>query len=195
MSDFTPEILQEEAAPCHAVNCQKCELSKQRKRVVWAEGNREAPLLILLDNPGLREDNEGHPFVCGTRQTLQYGFKESGLGLDRAYITYLLKCRPIRSYDKPLARSACFSHLESQLAQKKPRLLFGLGNTVVQSFFPDWEADVKSFRGKWHAFQGIQTTFSYHPLAVRRRPVLMKYFMEDFRLVVQRLNELQEEEV
>lgn len=181
MSDFKPEILPEEAPPSYAMQCKKCELSAQRKRVIWGEGNPEAPIFILLDNPGAREDKEGHAFVCGTRETLQYGLREAGLDTNSVYVTYLLKCRPIRAYNKPFAREACSPHLQFQLGMKKPLLLLGLGNTVAQFFFPD--ADVKSLRGTWHSVQGIPAAFSYHPLAVRRRPVLMKYFIEDVKLV------------
>ncbi|TDF98716.1 uracil-DNA glycosylase [Paenibacillus piri] len=190
MADFKAEILQEEASPPHAAQCQRCELSKQRQRVIWGEGNPHAPVFILLDNPGLREDKEGNAFVCGTRETLQYGMREAGFDVNLVYVSYLLKCRPIRAYNKPLAREACFSHLQLQLEEKKPLLLFGLGNAVVQSLFPDQDADVKSFRGTWHTVQGISAAFSYHPLAVRRRPVLMKYFVADLKLVAGKINSL-----
>jgi DNA polymerase len=50
--------------------------------VIWGEGNPNAPIFIILDNPGAREDREGTPFVCGTRETLQYGMMEAGLDID-----------------------------------------------------------------------------------------------------------------
>ncbi|WP_240420094.1 uracil-DNA glycosylase [Paenibacillus periandrae] len=170
----------------HAAQCERCELSKQRNRVIWGEGNPDAPIFILLDNPGSREDKEGNSFICGTRETLQIGMREAGLDVALVYVTYLLKCRPIRAYNKPLAREACYSHLQLQLKEKKPFLLIGLGNVVVQTLFPDHEADVKSYRGKWHEYQGVPITFSYHPLAVRRRPILMKHFVEDIKFVVEK---------
>jgi uracil-DNA glycosylase family 4 len=188
MPYFDPEILPEESPPSFAVECQRCELSKQRQRVVWAEGNPEAAIFILMDNPGLRENREGVSFVCGTRETLQYGLREAGIDIGLVYVSYLLKCRPIRAYNKTLARETCFSHLQFQLEGKKPRLLLGLGNTVAESLFPQREADVKGFRGKWHMFNGIPTALSYHPLAVRRRPALMKYFLEDLRFFSEKIN-------
>lgn len=112
MTDFKPVILQEESAPLHAKECQQCELSKQRNRVIWGEGNPQAPIFILLDNPGAREDREGNSFLCGTRETLQYGMREAGLDINSVYVSYLLKCRPVRAYDKPAAREACSSHLD-----------------------------------------------------------------------------------
>lgn len=190
MTEFKPEPLPEEEAPPFAAQCRMCELSRHRKRVVWGEGNPDAPLFILLDNPGLREDREGNPFVCGTRETLQLVMNEAGLGADSVYVSYLLKCRPIRAYDKPLAREACFGHLRYQLEEKRPQILFGLGNVVVQTLFPDPEADVKSYRGTWHTFENIPTAVSYHPLAVRRRPVLLRHFAEDMRMVADKLRSM-----
>jgi uracil-DNA glycosylase family 4 len=183
MNTFVPEVFPEEAPPAFAEACGLCELAKQRKRVIWGEGNPEAPIYMILDNPGAREDKEGNPFVCGTRETLQQGLHETGLDTNRVYVTYLLKCRPIRAYNKPLARETCMQHLQFQLEGRKPKLLFCLGNVVVQSLFHNPEADVKQLRGQWHEIQGIPAAVTYHPLAVRRRPVLMPMFLEDLKLL------------
>lgn len=182
-----PVILPEHPAPPHAAACMNCELARQRKRVVWGEGNPQAPLVVLLDNPGAREDKEGNPFVCGTRDTLQEGLAAVGIPLKRVYVTYLLKCRPIRAYDKPAAREACYPHLQAQLAGMQPKLLLGLGNIVTQFLFRSEEADVKSLRGRWHEVEGLQTAVSYHPLAVRRRPALLRFFLDDLRLLAERM--------
>lgn len=182
-----PVPLPEHPAPLHAANCMNCELARQRKRVIWGEGNPQAPLVVLLDNPGAREDKEGNPFVCGTRDTLQEGLHAAGIPLEQVYVTYLLKCRPVRAYDKPAAREACFPHLQAQLAGMAPQLLLGLGNIVVQFLFRSENADVKSLRGRWHEIDGLPTAVSYHPLAVRRRPNLMRLFLEDLQLPAARL--------
>lgn len=173
-------ILTEEAVPQGIQHCERCELSKQRTRVIWGEGNPEAQLLMILDNPGAREDRQGNSFLCGTRETLQRGMREAGLDTDLVYVTYLLKCRPIRAYNKPVAREACFPHLQSQLLKKRPLVLFGFGNVVAETLFPLKEnASVKELRGNWHEYQGIPIGFTYHPLAVRRRPNLMNLFVDD----------------
>ncbi|WP_201305338.1 uracil-DNA glycosylase [Paenibacillus puerhi] len=173
-------ILPEESAPQAVKDCTRCELANQRTRVIWGEGNPAAPILLILDNPGAREDRHGSSFLCGTRETLQRGIKEAGLETDSIYITYLLKCRPIRAYDKPAAREACSPHLRLQLQEKRPLLLFGFGNVVAEALLPWMEnASVKDLRGTWHEFQGIPIGFTYHPLAVRRRPNLLKFFVND----------------
>lgn len=180
-------ILPEEAAPPHARQCERCELSGQRTRVIWGEGNPNAPIMMILDNPGAREDRQGIEFLCGTRETLQLGMREAGLDIGSVYVTYLLKCRPVRAYNKPAAREACASHLLLQLQQKRPLLLFGFGNVVSEALFPGREeASVKVLRGSWHDYQGIPVGFTYHPLAVRRRPNLMRLFVEDLSALAAR---------
>ncbi|RCW42993.1 uracil-DNA glycosylase [Paenibacillus prosopidis] len=183
-------ILPEEAAPLGVQHCERCELSNQRDRVIWGEGNPEAPILMILDNPGAREDRQGNSFLCGTRETLQCGMREAGLDTDSVYVTYLLKCRPIRSYNKPEAREACSPNLQIQLQEKKPLVLLGFGNVVAGALFPRNEnVSVKELRGRWHEYQGIPIGFTYHPLAVRRRPNLMKFFVHDLIALKERWRE------
>lgn len=159
--------------------------------MVWGEGNPKAPIMIVLDNPGAREDREGNPIVCGTRQTLQQAIQEVGLEKEHVYVTYILKRRPIRKYDKEITRKICMArHLTEQLEQLMPKLILCLGNVVVQSLFQDPDAGVRTLRGEWYNVRGFQVTVAYHPLAVRRRPNLYKLFIEDLTLVTKRLNSL-----
>ncbi len=153
---------------------------------------RVRQLVMILDNPGARDDQQGNSFLCGTRETLQLGMREAGIDTNGVYVTYLLKCRPRRAYNKPEARAACLSHLQMQLLQKQPLILFGFGNVVAEALFPDMEnVSVKELRGSWHEFQSTPISFSYHPLAVRRRPNLLRFFIEDLKSLKEKWMELQ----
>jgi DNA polymerase len=189
MEPFEPGIWPEEAVPDYAENCRRCELADQRTRMVWGEGNPCAPILVLLDNPGEREDREGNPYVCGTRETLQETAASAGLGREDLYVTYLLKCRPRRAYDKNLARRSCWMHLAGQIAAKSPEFIFCLGDAAVKTFFHDEDASVKRFRGEWRKALGASVLVSYHPLAVRRRPPLRPLFQADWMMLSRRYRE------
>ena len=190
MSTFTPAILPEQIAPAEGQNCRQCELSTHGSRVVWGEGNPAAPIFVVLDNPGARENKEGQPFLCGARHTLQLAVDEAGLSPDSLYVTYVLKCRPRRTYDKPTARSVCIKHLWGQLALANPDVVVCLGDVACQSFFEDPAASAKKLRGGVHSVRGHRVVVSYHPLAVRRRPALWGYFVQDWRLVAEQLQEI-----
>jgi len=173
----------EEPTPEHLLNCNDCGLKSHGSRMIWGEGNPHASIMIILDNPGAREDKEGRSFVCGTRKTLQQAANNVGLHEHNLYITYILKRQPKRKYNKEVTRQICIEHLQSQLSEKQPRLLFCLGNIAVQSFFQNINIDVKSMRGKIHSFKGHNIAVAYHPLAIRRRPNLLNVFMADWNLV------------
>lgn len=183
MSDFCPVPWLEEPPPEHLKNCRECGLYKHGSRMVWGEGTPKASIMVILDNPGAREDREGNQFVCGTRQTLQQAIDEVGFKMDDLYVTYILKRRPLHSYDKAKARQTCMIHLKQQLQINRPTYIICLGNVAVQSFFENPEADVKTLRGTMHNVHGFKTAVAYHPLAVRRRPNLRPLFMEDLTFV------------
>lgn len=183
LHNFCSSIWPEEPTPENHKDCHECGLIRHGTRMVWGEGNPDAQIMIILDNPGSREDRENNPFVCGTRQTLQQAVHQVGLKVEDLYVTYILKRRPIRAYDKEQTRQICINHLMQQLSSKQPQLIVCLGNIAVQSFFQNPETDVKSLRGKFHQIHGFQTTVAYHPLAVRRRPNLWSLFLEDWMLV------------
>lgn len=189
-SNFTPIIWPEEKAPPEAISYGQCEVCTHKSRIIWGEGNPKAPIMVILDNPGAREDKEGKEYICGTRQTLQMAIYEVGLSAEDIYLTYLLKCRPLRRYDKEKARSFSKPYLIQQIKTMQHKFTVYLGDTVVQSIFDDNEAHVKNLRGSWHDIMGYPSIVTYHPLAVRRRPNLLKNFLEDWGMLSQRfLNE------
>ncbi|WP_405097291.1 uracil-DNA glycosylase [Oceanobacillus sp. FSL H7-0719] len=190
MSGFCPVPLPEDPVPKDVRECKECGLYKQGSRMIWGEGNPKAPIMVILDNPGAREDREGNSFVCGTRQTLQQAVNEVGLGMDELYVTFILKRRPVRAYEKERVRQVCMMHLTQQLQHKQPDFILCLGNVAVQSFFQDPDANVKTLRSSMHDVHGFKTAVAYHPLAVRRRPNMRRLFIEDLAFVVEQYRKM-----
>ncbi|NMB33564.1 MAG: uracil-DNA glycosylase [Clostridium sp.] len=184
--DFTPIVLPEHKAPEESVDYEQCEVYIQNPRIIWGEGNPAAPIITVLDNPGERRDKEGKEFVCGTRQTLQWAIQRCGLNINDVYVTYLLKCRPLRRYDKERARAFSKPFLTRQIEKMQPVFIVLLGDTVVQTIFNNADAHVKDLRGTWHTYMECPSIVSYHPLAVRRRPNLANYFIQDWEMLSQR---------
>lgn len=180
-----PEDLYAEEAAAYKA----CEICTATSRVIWGEGNPAASVMVILDNPGARENKDGKAYVCGTRQTLQAALQQIDLTADQIYLTYLLKCRPLRKYNKDEVRAFSKPFLVRQIQRMKPKFIVCLGDVVVQTMFQDPEAHVKQLRGTWHVIQGYPCIVSYHPLAVRRRPLLMRHFMEDWNMLAQRMSE------
>ncbi len=102
------------------------------------------------------------------------------------YVTYVLKCRPLRRYNKETARSVCMEYLVEQIDRQKPMFVLCLGNIATQWFFGEKDAEVKNLRGLWHSVRGYTTTATYHPLAIRRRPNLYPTFLNDWLMLAER---------
>lgn len=65
----------------------------------------------------------------------------------------------------------------------QPKLIFCMGNVVVEHFFNEQNSDVKSLRGSIHSVDEFPTAVTYHPFAIRRRPNLWKSFLTDWKQV------------
>ncbi len=189
ISEFVPTPWPEDRLPPEALAYKNCEVCSEKSRVIWGEGNPLAPIVIILDNPGAREDKYGKEFVCGTRRTLQKTLDAVHLSSDDLYLTYLLKCRPLRKYNKEAARAFSKPFLQEQIRQLNPQFIVGLGNVVVQAIFADSTAQVRKLRGRWHLIMGKPAIVSYHPLAIRRRPNLWANFKEDWQILARRFLE------
>ncbi|NMP23269.1 uracil-DNA glycosylase family protein [Sulfobacillus harzensis] len=172
----------EDVPPRQPIPCDTCELADHSPILVWGEGT-EAPLWILLDNPGARATHEGSPFVCGTRQTLYEIVSQSGLAAKDCYLTFVVRRRPRRAYDKNNERRRCFMNFQHQREALRPRAVICLGNIAIQSFLSAPDAHVTQYRQTWTAHAGTWMTASYHPLAVRRRPYLASTFTQDWTFV------------
>lgn len=186
-SCFESVIWPEDKFPEEAAGYKQCEICTQKSRVIWGEGNPNASILVILDNPGAREDKDGNEYVCGTRQTLQVALHQVNLAADDIYLTYLLKCRPLRKYDKEEVRAFSKPFLIRQIKMMQPKFIVCLGDVVAQTLFDDKDAHVKNLRGLWHDVLGYPCVVSYHPLAIRRRPNLMRQFMADWNMLAKRL--------
>ncbi|MFM1654795.1 uracil-DNA glycosylase family protein [Brevibacillus sp. B_LB10_24] len=89
MNPFCPSIWPEDKPPAGVENCMDCGLFQHGSRMILGEGNPQAAVMVVLDNPGAREDRQGNPFVCGTRETLQKAVHAAGLGEEDIYVTYI----------------------------------------------------------------------------------------------------------
>lgn len=149
-----------------------------RTPLVWAEGDPHAEVAIVLDNPGARE-REGALWVCPTRETLRRAAQEAGLGA--LYVTWLVKFRPRRAYDKSLARALGREEVEREIARVRPRVVVGLGDVVVSTLLEDPDAHVRELRDRALWVFDRPFVASHHPLAAHRRPNLYPRLFEDLK--------------
>ncbi len=123
--------------------CRNCPLWESATQTVFGEGPVPAPLLLVGEQPGDREDLEGHPFVGPAGRLLDRALVEAGLEREQAYVTNVVKhfkWRPgggsaKRIHDKPDRGEidACLPWFRLELELVQPRVLVCLGATAAQA--------------------------------------------------------------
>ncbi len=115
--------------------CTACGLSQTRTTVVFGEGNPEAPLMIVGEGPGEREDLTGRPFVGRAGALLDECLAENGITRRHVYIANVVKCRACivengrKRNRAPTAQeiAACHPWLQQQLELVRPLVVLCLG--------------------------------------------------------------------
>ena len=121
--------------------CRACDLWEGATQAVMGEGSRQAELVLVGEQPGDREDRQGHPFVGPAGGVLDRGLERSGIPRNEVFITntvkhFRYKMRGKRRIHQKPDRwqvRACMPWLEAELAVVKPRALVCLGATAGQA--------------------------------------------------------------
>jgi uracil-DNA glycosylase len=137
-----------------AAGCRACELWERATQTVFGEGPPGAPLFLAGEQPGDREDIEGHVFVGPAGRVLDEALAEAGIDREKVFITNVVKhfrWRPSgkrRLHERPTAANvrACRPWLELELELVKPRVVVALGATAARILIgPD--AKLSEIRG------------------------------------------------
>ena len=122
-------------------SCRACDLWEGATQGVLGEGAARAQLMMVGEQPGDREDIEGHPFVGPAGGVLDKGLEQAGIARDEVYITNVVKHfrykargkRRIHQKPDRWQVSACLPWLEAELQVVQPEALVCLGATAAQA--------------------------------------------------------------
>ncbi len=159
-----------------AAGCTACELHSGATQTVFGEGLEGARVMFVGEQPGDREDVEGHPFVGPAGKELDRGLQAAGIERKDAYATNVVKHFNFyergrrRIHQKPGREHivACRPWLDADLETVQPEVLVCLGATAGQAIFGP------SFRVTRHRGELIPTplvphaTATIHPSAILR---------------------------
>jgi uracil-DNA glycosylase family protein len=161
-----------------AAGCRACELWRLGTRTVFGEGAADAELALVGEQPGDREDVEGHPFVGPAGAELDLALREAGLERAAIYVTNAVKHfrwtqrGKRRLHQKPDAAhvAACLPWLRAELETVRPRLLVCLGATAAQAVLGS-QARVLRDRGRFFPSRLDVTVMpTVHPSSILRAP-------------------------
>ena len=156
--------------------CRGCELYRHATQAVFGEGSVVAGTMLIGEQPGDREDREGHPFVGPAGKLLSRALEEAGFDHSEVFITNAVKhfkWEPRgkrRLHQKPTISEmrACFPWLRTEIALVRPRVILCLGASSAKMLLgPQFR--ITKGRGEFRRSDfGALLGATYHPSAILR---------------------------
>ena len=162
-----------------ATGCQGCELWEPATQVVFSAGNPSARLMLVGEQPGDVEDQQGVPFVGPAGRLLQQALDEAGVSRAEVYVTNAVKHFRFetrgkrRIHQTPQVRhiKACRPWLDAEVEQVDPELIVCLGAVAAKDLLGN-DFRITQDRGRvLEAVVGdrVRSVFAtIHPSAVLR---------------------------
>ncbi|MDN3646679.1 UdgX family uracil-DNA binding protein [Pontixanthobacter aestiaquae] len=183
--------------------CRNCGIGELANQAVMGEGPRDAPLMIVGEQPGHQEDQTGRPFVGPAGQLLDLHLGQAGIARDRAYITNAVKHFKYvrrgkrRIHQTPTAKEVdtCRWWVEAEREVVKPKLILALGASAARAMLGK-TVSINTVRGKPVMLNdGSELWITAHPSYLLRldgdaRAQQEQLFRNDLLAVRERLAEL-----
>jgi DNA polymerase len=159
-----------------AAGCRECPLGAQATQTVWGEGPPRAPLILVGEQPGDREDLVGRPFVGPAGKLLDRALERLGWTRAQLYVTNAVKHfkyemrgkRRMHKTPGQLEIMACKHWLESEIEAVTPQAAVALGGTAARALMGR-AVKVLSERGQWLVREdGLRVLVTLHPSALLR---------------------------
>ena len=182
-----------------ARHCEGCDLFRNATQTVFGEGTRKARVILVGEQPGNEEDQQGRPFVGPAGRLLNRALEEAGVDRSVLYVTNAVKHFKFelrgkrRLHKKPSVPEilACRPWLEAEAAALHPGLIVCLGATAARSVFGR-DVRVTVERGQFLEHPWAQSSMvTVHPSALLRVPDEDQRKAE-WDLFVQDLHKIQE---
>jgi uracil-DNA glycosylase family protein len=178
-------------------SCTRCELYKGTTQAVFGEGLVKSEVMLVGEQPGDREDREGHPFVGPAGRMLDRALEAAGIDRSLAYVTNTVKHFRYeergkrRIHQRPGSEhiKACRVWLDAELEVVRPRVLVCLGAVAAQGLLGS-KVKVTKDRGKpIESDLAPVVIVTIHPSAILRerdetaREAAFGAFVADLRVV------------
>jgi uracil-DNA glycosylase len=166
-----------------------CGLKRTASRLVFADGNPQARIMLGGEAPGADEDLEGKPFVGRAGRLLDLMLASIGLDRDKVYIANVVPWRPPGNRTPTQQETAiCLPFTRRQIELVAPEYLVCLGAASSQALLGVKEGITRA-RGRAYEYElatgdgprNIPAFATLHPAYLLRQPANKKYAWTDLR--------------
>lgn len=161
-----------------AAHCRACLLWQHATQTVFGAGTARADMMLIGEQPGDREDEQGRPFVGPAGALLDKALQQAGLDRRALYLTNAVKHfkftprgkRRLHQRANAQEQAICRQWLAAELREVRPSRILALGAMAAKAVFGS------SFRltvqhGQWMSLPGSAMGMAtWHPSAILRSP-------------------------
>jgi len=201
---FLPDRLSLKALRESAAGCRGCHLWRPATQTVFGEGRKSSRLMLVGEQPGDKEDQQGKPFVGPASRELDRGLEAAGIDRAEAYLTNVVKHfkfeergrRRIHQTPKRFEVEACRPWLDAELAVVRPEALVLLGAIAAKALLGS-SFKVTKQRGRLLDSELAPVVIAtVHPSSILRQPdeerrvAEREAFADDMRAVAEALRKV-----
>jgi DNA polymerase len=180
---FIPEERKLPVLAAAAQKCKGCDLYRNATQAVFGEidapdggAKVKATIMMIGEQPGDQEDQQGPPFVGPAGKLLDKALEEAEIDRSKVYVTNAVKhfkWEPrgkLRIHKKPSMKEihACRPWLDAELETVQPKLIVALGATAAQGLLGSGFR-ITQAHGKVQQVGGLPPIIAtLHPSAILR---------------------------
>jgi uracil-DNA glycosylase family 4 len=159
-----------------------CVLKATASRLVFADGNPQARLMLVGEAPGYEEDQQGLPFVGRSGQLLDRMLAAIGLDRTQAYIANIVPWRPPGNRTPtPVETQICLPFIQRQIELADPDILVTVGQPSTGALIG--VQGIMKNRGRWFSYhtgtREIRAMPTLHPAYLLRSPIAKRLAWRD----------------
>jgi DNA polymerase len=156
--------------------CRRCDLYRTATQVVPGEGDPDAALMLVGEQPGDHEDLTGKPFVGPAGRLLDRALTEAGIPRGKVFVTNAVKHFKYelrgkrRLHKRPDAGEieACRWWLDLERSLVRPRVVLAMGATAARGLFGQTTMIATARQATHLLTDGTQVRVTIHPSALLR---------------------------
>ena len=164
-----------------------CALKRMASRLVFADGDPAAKIMLVGEAPGGDEDREGVPFVGRAGKLLDKMLAAIGLDRRQVYIANVIPWRPPGNRTPtPQETTVCEPFIRRQIELANPEILVTLGAPATQTLLRVRDG-ITRVRGTWFDYplteggRTIRALATLHPAYLLRSPAAKRLAWRDLR--------------
>lgn len=199
---FLPQTKTLPALRQASLQCKGCDLYLRATQTVFGEGTKNAPVMLIGEQPGDKEDLDGRPFVGPAGRVLDEALAAEGIDRSEVYVTNAVKHfkwepdergkRRIHKKPRYSEIQACRPWLDSEMDTVKPQVVVCMGATAAQALLGK-NFSVLRQRGKPIPSDLAPIVLAtVHPSSILRaredRPQQMQAFIQDLVVAAEHIH-------